>query len=47
MLKQRLLLEVLCSEKRSLPDELQLQKLLVSLKDWPLGKELSQNTPEP
>lgn len=37
---------VLYSGRCSLPDELQLQQLLVSLEDWPLGKELSQNTPE-
>lgn len=29
-----------------LPDELQLQKLLVSLEDWSLGEEFSQNTTE-
>lgn len=37
---------VLCSGKGSLPDQLQLQKLLVSLEDGLLGKQLSQNTPE-
>lgn len=37
---------VLCSGEGSLPDQLQLQKLLVSLEDGLLGKQLSQNTPE-
>lgn len=39
--------EVISSEKHHLPDELQLQKLLVRLEDWPLGEELAQNAPEP
>lgn len=36
-----------CPEMRRLPDELQLQELLVGLEYWPFGEELSQNTSEP
>lgn len=37
----------MCPEMRRLPDELQLQELLVGLEYWPFGEELSQNTSEP
>lgn len=33
-------------ESGSLPDQFQLQQLLVGLENGPLGEELSQNTPE-